>query len=262
MESVRAQVYTVENYVKTAETALSILIGRNPRAIIEQELERGNKIEDIIIIPEIPTAVPSDLILRRPDVKKMEWTLKSANAKIGSARAAFFPTISLTAFGGVASYELEDLFKDDKDTWSYSGDIVLPIFHGGKVVKNYQAAKAGYEQMLSSYQKTLQVAFKEILDAINTNKFAKDTLTAREKQTQALKKSYELAVKREKSGLGDLLDVLDVERMYLQSQLDLVTAQMNRLNSTVDICKALAEDGRKRKGLKANKFCFQFKMFY
>jgi multidrug efflux system outer membrane protein len=248
MESVRAQVYTVENYVKTAETALSILIGRNPRAIIEKELERGNKIEDIIIIPEIPSAVPSDLLARRPDVKKMEWTLKSANAKIGSARAAFFPTISLTAFGGVASYELEDLFKDDKDTWSYSGDIVLPIFHVGKVVKNYQAAKAGYEQMLSSYQKTLQVAFKEILDAINTNKFAKDTLTAREKQTQALKKSYELAVKREKSGLGDLLDVLDVERMYLQSQLDLVTAQMNRLNSTVDICKALGGGWTEEKG--------------
>lgn len=72
----------------------------------------------------------------------MEWTLKSANAKIGSARAAFFPTISLTAFGGVASYELEDLFKDDKDTWSYSGDIVLPIFHGGKSSKKLSGGKS------------------------------------------------------------------------------------------------------------------------
>ncbi|MDD2524675.1 MAG: TolC family protein, partial [Endomicrobiaceae bacterium] len=75
MESVRAQVYTVENYVKIAETSLSILIGRNPRAIIEDGVERGNKIEDIIVIPQIPTAVPSDLIARRPDIKKMEWTL-------------------------------------------------------------------------------------------------------------------------------------------------------------------------------------------
>jgi len=251
MESVRAQVYTVENYVKKTETSLSILIGRNPRAIIEQELERGNKIEDIIIIPEIPAAVPSDLLARRPDIKKMEWTLKSANAQIASARAAFFPSIALTAFGGVASYELEDLFKDDKDTWSYSGDVVLPIFHGGKILKNYQASKAKYDQMLASYQKTLQSAFKDILDSINTHKFGQNTLAARQKQTQALKRSYELAVKRAKSGLGDLLDVLDVERMFLQAQLDLVSAQMNQLNATVDICKALGGGWTEEKGFES-----------
>jgi len=251
MESVRAQVYTVENYVKIAETSLSILIGRNPRAIIEEGVERGNKIEDIIVIPQIPTAVPSDLIARRPDIKKMEWTLKSANAQIGSAKAALFPSISLTGFGGVASYELEDLFKDDKDTWSYSGDIVIPIFHGGKIFKNYEATKAQYEQMLASYQKTIQVAFKEVLDAINTYQLGQKTLAAREKQTLALKKSYELSVKREKSGLADLLDVLDVERMLLQAQIDLATAQQDQLNATVDICRTLGGGWTEEKGFES-----------
>lgn len=244
MESVRADVYSVEQLLKQAETALSVLVGRNPKNIIENNLERGNTIKDTIIIPEVPNAVPSDLINRRPDLKACEYMLEAANAKVSVAKSTLFPTISLTGQAGFASHELEDLFsKDDdgnyNDTWSYSADIVWPIFAGGRDIKTYRAQQSEYEQMLSKYQKTIQNAFKEVLDAINNYSLGKDRLEAKEKQTLALQRAYELAVKREKAGLTDLLDVLDVERMLLQSEMDLISVKSSQLDSIVDICKAL-----------------------
>ncbi len=250
MESVRAQVYATEQALKQTETALSILIGRSPKNMLESSLDKGNKIKDVVIIPQIPTAVPSDLISRRPDIKSAEYTLKSYNAQVGTAKAYLFPSISLTGKAGFASYELEDLFKEDSDTWAYSGDIVWPIFSGGKNMKTYKAKKAEYEQTLSSYQKTIQTAFKEVLDAINTYSLGEKVLAARQQQSSALQRSYELAIKREKAGLTDLLDVLDVERTLLQAEMDLVSARQDQLNAIIDICKALGggwtEDGFKK----------------
>lgn len=239
MESVRAQVYSTEQSLKQTETALSILIGRSPKSMVNDTLDKGNKIKDVLVIPQVPTAVPSDLISRRPDIKSAEYTLKSYNAEIGAAKAYLFPSISLTGKAGFASYELEDLFKENNDTWSYSGDILWPIFSGGKNMKTYKAKKAEYEQALSSYQKTIQTAFKEVLDAINTYSLGKKVISARQQQSLALQKSYKLAVKREKAGLTDLLDVLDVERTLLQAEMDLVKAQNEQLCAIIDICKAL-----------------------
>ena len=165
--------------------------------------------------------------------------LKAANAEVGSAKAVYFPSISLTGEAGFASYELKDLFEDDSKNWSYSGNITLPIFRGGQVKGNYKVAKAQFEQALTSYKNTVQTAFKEVLDAINANSLTKETLQARQKQTAALERSYELSLKREKAGISSLLDVLDVERTLLQAQMDLASAQMQQLLAVVDICKAL-----------------------
>lgn len=244
MESVRADVYSVEQLLKQAQTALSVLVGRNPKNIVKNDLERGNTIKDMTVVPEVPTAVPSDLISGRPDLKACEYSLESVNANVSVAKAALFPTISLTGKAGFASHELKDLFSKDedgkyRDTWSYSGDIFWPIFAGGRDVKTYQAKKAEYQQMLEKYHKTIQNAFKEVLDSINNYSLGKNMLSAKEKQTIALQKAYMLAVKREKAGLTDLLDVLDVERMLLQSEMALVSARTNQLNAVVDICRAL-----------------------
>ena len=239
MESVRAQVYIVEQSLKSAETALSVLVGRSPKNIIEGSLDKGNKINDLTEIPKVPMSIPSDLISRRPDIKAAEYNLKSYNAEVGAAKAYLFPSISLTGNAGFASYELEDLFKKENDTWSYSGDIIWPIFSGGKNMKTYKAKKAQYEQVLSSYNKTIQTAFKEVLDAINNYSLGENMLEARQKEVLALQRSYELAIKREKAGLTDLLDVLDVERMLLQAQMDLVNAKNSQLNAVINICKSL-----------------------
>jgi multidrug efflux system outer membrane protein len=250
MESVRAKVYSTEQALKQAETALSILIGRSPKSMINETLDKGNKIRDVLIIPQIPTAVPSDLISRRPDIKASEYTLKSYNAEIGTAKAELFPSISLTGKAGFASYELEDLFKEDSDTWSYSGDILWPIFSGGKNMKTYQAKKAEYEEALSSYQKTIQTAFKEVLDAINNYSLSEKVVQATQQQSLALQKSYELVLKREKAGLTDLLDVLDVERSLLDAEMSLVSAKQDQLNAVIDICKALGGGWTEQDGFK------------
>ncbi len=239
MESVRAQVYGAEQYLKKAETSLSILIGRSPKRMMEETLDKGNKMDDSLQIPKIPKSVPSDLISRRPDIKASEYKLKSYNAEVGAAKAYLFPSISLTGDAGFASYELEDLFKEDSDTWSYSGEILWPIFSGGKNMKTYKAKKAEYAQALASYNETIQTAFKEVLDAINNYSLGETVLDARQKEAVALRRSYELALKREKAGLIELLDVLDVERTLLSAEQELVSARQDQLNAVVDICKAL-----------------------
>lgn len=239
MESVRAQVYSAEQSLKRAEIALSVLVGRSPKSMIENKLDKGNKINDLTKIPKIPTAVPSDLISRRPDIKAAEYTLKAYNARIGAAKAYLFPSISLTGDAGYASYELEDLFKEENDTWSYSGEITWEIFSGGKNRKTYQAKKAQYDQALASYNKTVQTAFKEVLNAINKYSLGENVLAARQKKVVALRRSYELAIKREKAGLTELLDVLDVERSLLEAEDYLVYAKQDQLNAVIDICKAL-----------------------
>ena len=239
MESVRAQLYSLQYQLKETETAISVLLGKTPKAIAEQTLERGKEIKDIVADIQVPQGIPSDLISRRPDLRKSEMQLKAANAEVGSAKAVYFPSISLTGEAGFASYELKDLFEDDSKNWSYSGNITLPIFRGGQVKGNYKVAKAQFEQALTSYKNTVQTAFKEVLDAINANSLTKETLQARQKQTAALERSYELSLKREKAGISSLLDVLDVERTLLQAQMDLASAQMQQLLAVVDICKAL-----------------------
>jgi len=239
MESVRAQLYSLQYELKQIETAISVLLGKTPKAIAEQSLERGKEIKDIVADIQIPQGIPSDLISRRPDLKKSEMQLKAANADVGSAKAVYFPSIALTGSAGFASYELKDLFEDDSKTWSYSGNITVPIFRGGQVKGNYKIAKAQFEQALTSYKQAVRIAFKEVFDAINSNSITKDALQARQKQTAALERSYELSLKREKAGISSLLDVLDVERMLLQSQIDLASAQMEQLLAIVDICKSL-----------------------
>ena len=247
MESVRAQVYVTEQSLKRSELALSVLIGRSPKSLIEDNLDKGNKINDLTEIPKVPTSVPSDLISRRPDIKAAEYTLKSYNAKIGAAKAYFFPSIYLTGDAGYASYELEDLFRDGNDTWSYSGEITWEIFSGGKTVKTYKAQKARYEQALALYNKTIQTAFKEVLNAINNYSLGEEILNARQKEVLALRRSYELAVKREKAGLTELLDVLDVERSLLNAEQYLVYAKQNQLDAVVNICKVLGGGWKEEK---------------
>lgn len=247
MESVRAQVYNAEQSLKQTENALSVLLGRSPKNMIEGSLDKGNKIDDSTKIPKIPMSVPSDLISRRPDIKAAEYTLKSYNAKIGAAKAYLFPSIYLTGDAGYASYELEDLFKEENDTWSYSGEISWKIFSGGKNKKTYQAQKAQYDQALASYNKTVQTAFKEVLNAINNYSLGEKILAARQKEVVAMRRSYVLALKREKAGLIELLDVLDVERFLLEAEEYLVSAKQNQLNAVIDICKALGGGWKEEK---------------
>lgn len=239
MSSVKTTVLNLETAVAKAETALGVLIGSSPRELVLCQTTREKTIENLKIPSYVPENLPSDLLARRPDVLQAESMLIAANAQIGAARAAYFPSISLTGMFGFESMTLSKLFNSGTETWNWSGNFSLPIFTGGRILSMDKRAKAQYKLMLAGYEKAVQTAFKETLDALVVNRKNREIVTSRTTQVNALKKSYFIAKKQKDSGLIGLLDLLDVERGLLAAEIDLVEALQNQLNAVVDLCKAL-----------------------
>jgi len=239
MYSVEATAKDLELQVAQAETALAVLVGRSPREIVEGEMQRGHHLRDITVLPNVPASLPSNLLAKRPDVRSAEGRLIAANARIGAARAAYFPDISLTAAAGFASNQLNNLFRDPSGLWAFAGQVTQPIFAGGALVSQSKAAKAQYEEMLAAYEKTVQTAFKETLDALNSNRINREMFEIRQKQTEALRRSYELTKKQEDAGLIGTMELLDVERNLLQAEMSLASARQSELLALINVAKAL-----------------------
>ena len=165
--------------------------------------------------------------------------LIAANANIGSARAAFFPSIKLTTGYGFESSKLSDLFDGFSNTWNFGGGIAMPIFNAGRIKYGIEAALAEYKIAEANYKKVVQTAFKETKDAVFVNAQNRAILAARTRQKNALKKSFDLASKQKESGLISLVDLLDVERNLLNAEIDQATATSNLLSAIVDLCKSL-----------------------
>lgn len=237
--SVESVVFNTETQLAQAETALSVILGKSPREIVNSSNARGVKLSNIDILDVIPRNVTSELMYRRPDIKQAEMQLMAANANIGVARSYFFPVISLTGSNGYEGVDFKDLGSSFSNTWSFVPKITLPIFNAGKVKYNIEAAKAKYAQAESFYKKTVMNAFKEAKDAIVMNVQNRKILAASIDQKNALKKSYELATKQKDTGYIGLVDLLDVERNLLSAELNETNAKLNLLNSVVDLCKAL-----------------------
>ena len=239
MASVKTTVLSLETAVARAETALSVLIGCSPKEIVERQTTRSGTLESLKIPSYVPKDLPSDLLTRRPDVLQVEGMLIAANAQIGAARAAYFPSLALTSNFGFESMSLKNLFRAGNESWTYQGNISLPIFSGGRIDAMNARAEANHKRMLAMYEKTVQTAFKETLDALVVNRKNREIVSSRTLQVNALKRSYYIAKKQKDSGLIGLLDLLDVERGLLAAEMDLVEALQNQLNAVVDLCKAL-----------------------
>ena len=168
-----------------------------------------------------------------------EQNLISANADIGVARTAYFPSISLTAAAGYASSALTSLVSGGAGVWNLAGSVAAPIFEGGKIKAENQQAEAKYQEELANYQKTLQLAFKEALDAINSNQMYRQIYDSYLAQTNDMRRSYELTKKQEDAGLIGVTDVLSVEETLLAAEMNLSTARNNELDAVVDLAKAL-----------------------
>ncbi|MBQ3564519.1 MAG: TolC family protein, partial [Alphaproteobacteria bacterium] len=140
---------------------------------------------------------------------------------------------------GVESRTLGKLFSPGSDMWNFSGNLNLPIFTGGRLSCMSDMAKANYRLALASYEKTVQNAFKETLDALVSNRKSREIAVSRTRQVNALKKSYDIAKKQKDAGLIGLIDLLDVERGLLSGEMQLAEALQNQLNAIVDLCKAL-----------------------
>lgn len=239
MLSIKAKVFALKSAQKSAEMALGLLIGESPKGIVGRNIKRGN-ILNIKLLDNVLSSVSSDVLLKRPDIVAAECQLKAANANIGVARAAFFPSISLTSAVGNESNDLSMLFRSPAtDIWSIGFSATLPIFNAGKLAINEKIARIHFDKAVENYKKVVKTAFRETYDALNMNNNNRLIVTAIKRQEKAAERGYYLAKKQEQEGLIGLLDLLDVERNLLAVRMEYVSAIENALNSAVDLCKSM-----------------------
>jgi multidrug efflux system outer membrane protein len=234
----RAQLPALERSRSTEELALAVLLGRSPRAIIEDTVTRSAGRGEPAP-PAVPEGMPSELLLRRPDVVEAEQRLIAANARIGAARAALFPRISLTGFLGSESSSLGNLFSGPSLIWQLAFGLAQPIFQGGRLYGEIDAVKARERQAIAHYQKTLQTAFREVRQALIAQTRAREVFDAEGQREAALADALRLARIRYDNGLSSQLEVLDVERNLLQAQLNRADALRAQRAAVADLVKAL-----------------------
>jgi multidrug efflux system outer membrane protein len=234
----RAQLPALEANRTAQELALAVLLGRSPRAIMEGAIERraGQGEPAAAVVPE---GLPSDLLLRRPDVVSAEQVLIANNARISEARAALFPRIGLTGYLGSESTALGDLFSGPAAIWSLGFALAQPIFQGGRLFAEVDAVKARERQAVARYQKTLQEAFREVRQALYTQVKAREAFEAESARTIALEEALRLSRIRYENGLLSLLEVLDSERNLLQAELNRSDALRVQRAAVADLVKAL-----------------------
>jgi multidrug efflux system outer membrane protein len=232
-QNAAVQVPLLERFIGQQENAISLLLGRNPGKIA-----RGLTL-DQLALPQVPGGLPSDLLERRPDIRQAEQQLIAANALIGVAKAAFFPSISLTGFFGTASTDLSDLFKGPSRTWQFAGQLLQPIFTGGALTGQLQVAEAVQKQALLNYQQVIQNAFAEVDDSLLAVSKLREQLKDEVAQVNALQRYLDLATLRYNNGYSDYLTVVDAERNLYTAQLQYVQDQGVLFVALVNLYKAL-----------------------
>jgi len=189
---------------------------------------------------EVPASLPSDLILRRPDIRAAEQQLIAANANIGAARANFFPRISLTGSLGRVSADLDGLFgSGGHKAWSFGPSITLPIFDMGRNQANLEAARAGREIAVAQYEKAIQTAFREVADALAGRATLADQLAALQAQAVAERDRFRLADLRYRNGIANYLDLLDAQRSLFAIEQALAQVRLAQRANEVQLYKAL-----------------------
>ena len=228
-----ATVPVLERQIVQQENALSVLLGRLPGPI-----SRGKTI-DQLAFPSIPGGLPSELLVRRPDIRQAEQQLISANARIGVARGQYFPAISLTGLFGSSSVELRDLFSSPARVWSFTGTVAGPIFTGGRIKGQVRAAEALEQEMLFTYQRTIQAGFQDVNDALAGQNRTRAQREAQVNQVDALRRYASLSLTRYKNGYSSFLEVLDAETRLFNGELSLTQTTANLFRSMVDLYKAM-----------------------
>jgi multidrug efflux system outer membrane protein len=234
----RAQLPALERSRSTEELALAVLLGRAPRAIMEESITRtADRGEPPA--PVVPEGLPSDLLLRRPDVVQAEQRLIAANARIAAARAALFPRISLTGYLGGESASLGDLLSGPARIWQLAFALAQPIFQGGRLTGEIEAVRARERQALAQYQKTLQEAFRDVREALIRQDRSRAVFEAEGTRVNALEAAVRLARIRYDNGRSSQLEVIDAERNLLQAELNRIDALRAQRVAVADLVKAL-----------------------
>jgi multidrug efflux system outer membrane protein len=224
----------LERQIEHEENFLSTLLGNNPGPIA-----RGMKLTDQPHAPDVPAGLPSNLLERRPDIREAEAELIAANAQIGVAKAAYFPQINLTAAAGYQSSALTSLFTGPAGLWSFGGSLVQPIFAGGRIRSGVRFSEARKQEMVLTYQKTIQQAFRGVSDALVEYHKDREFREYQEQLSFSAQDAAQLSETRYRGGAASYLEVLTNETNYFNAELGLAQAQANELVALVQIYQNL-----------------------
>ena len=234
VEGARVKLSQYQRLVAQDLNSLTVLLGTGLPPNLAKPLKLGDD-----QLAEVPVGLPSDLLQRRPDIQEAEHLLKAANANIGAARAAFFPSISLTANAGTLSSDLDGLFKGGSGTWLFQPQINLPIFTAGSLKASLDYSKIQKDINVARYEKSIQTAFQEVSDGLAARKTFKDQLQAQQDLVAANQDYYRLAEKRYRIGIDSNLTFLDSQRSLFSVQQDLIGDRLSQLISEVNLYKSL-----------------------
>lgn len=235
LESVKSSLAQYRRQVMLDKNALQLLLGTS----IPDGLSTGLPDQDLTLLTPLAADMPSSLLTRRPDIQAAEHTLKAANANIGAARAAFFPTVSLTANAGSMSTSLSKLFDGGSGTWLFQPNISLPIFDWGSREAELDVTKIQKKIEIANYESAIQTAFKEVSDGLVSQDGYRQQLEAQQALVNANKTYYQLAQDRYEKGVDSYLTLLDAQRSLFSAEQTLVNTRLALLNNRVTLFKAL-----------------------
>src|SRR5271154_888 len=237
LDTANAQIPDLQRQIAQEEDAISILLGHYPEGV-----RRGLPLAQQPVPPEVPPGIPSTLLERRPDIREVEQELVAANAEIGVAKAAFFPQISLTGSGGGAfgrSALFTGLMSSQTGIWSYGAQVTQPIFTGGALSGNLKLAESQHRQELIAYRQVIQLAFRDVSDALIGYQKLHEVRVAQEITVKDLQDSVSTSLVRYRGGITTYLEVLDGQRSLFNAEVTLAQARGNEYQSLVQLYKAL-----------------------
>jgi len=237
--SVRAQLPPLERQRDAEEAALTVLLGRSPQQILEAGVSRTSIFDESLHPAVLPSGLPSELLLRRPDLVEAERTLAAANARVAAARADMFPSIVLTGVAGRESAALSNLFTGPAGVYLFAASITQPIFAGGRLEARTEAARARERAALAQYQRAIQNAFSEVRTALTGQTRSRESYEAESTREQALAQTLRLARLRYQNGIASQLDVIDAERGLLAARIARVEALRDQRAAIADLFRAL-----------------------
>lgn len=233
VESVRAQWVDLKRQHAQTENALRLLTG------MAVPIPAAPGVSGQATLAELAPGLPSEVLLRRPDVRAAEQRLIASNANVGVARAAFFPRIALTGNFGTASSALSGLFDAGSQAWLFQPTLTLPLFDAGRNRANLEVAEARKVQAVADYEKIIQQAFREVADALAARATYAEQLNAQEANLRAIKARLDRVIAREQAGIASYLEVLDASRDAFSTEQALVTSRLQLLSAQVTLYKAL-----------------------
>ncbi len=239
-DNAQASLTAIVRERETDDARLMVLLGRSPREVWEKKAVAASggapAIAAAVVVPE---GLPSQLLERRPDIREAEQRLIAANARIGAARAAYFPVIGLTGYMGSESASLSNLFSGPALIWQFAASLTAPIWNAGRLDAQVEVVSARQREALANYEKAVQSAFADVRVAIAAHEAARETMQTQARRSAALAQALKLARLRYDNGVSSLIDVLDAERNLLAAELARVDAIGAQRSAVADLVKAL-----------------------